>query len=64
VSEEGSTILDPDDILICRGQCPGQVGRRKSVTSWSFSNPADTYAATPPTVLLGVHTLALDDPNR
>src|SRR6478735_9159208 len=35
------------NIRICRWPRPGQVGRRKSVTSGSFSNPADMYAATP-----------------
>lgn len=39
-----------------------QPGRRKSVTSGSLSKPAETYAATAPTFLLGVHTVAVDAP--
>ena len=33
------------------------------MTSGSFRKPAETYVATPPALLLGVHTVALDDPN-
>lgn len=39
-----------------------QLARRKSVTSDSGRKPAEAYVATAATLLLGVHTVALDAP--
>jgi hypothetical protein len=39
-----------------------QLTRRKSVTSGCGRNPAEVYVATAATLLLRVHTVALDAP--